>query len=124
MKCYRQETEFTFGKYNGEIMRTVILKDPQYIDWCIMNLDHFTIDVMEFEEDFPKFPLTEVLIAKINLKTKKLQRKSSHNEPCEEEYGSTYSEYNGSYAQDVMGFSDDVINDAFEGDPDMYWNID
>lgn len=35
-----------------------------------------------------------------------------------------YGEYAGSYAQDVMGYSDDVINDAFEGDPDAYWNID
>ncbi len=35
-----------------------------------------------------------------------------------------YGEYAGSYAQDVMGFSDDVIDDAFDGDPDAYWNID
>ena len=35
-----------------------------------------------------------------------------------------YGEFEGSYAQDVMGYSDDVINDAFEGDPDAYWNID
>ncbi len=37
---------------------------------------------------------------------------------------SHYGEYAGSYAQDVMGYSDDVINDAFDGDPDAYWNID
>ena len=45
---------------------------------------------------------------------------------CEsyEEYGTHYGEFEGSYAQDVMGYSDDVINDAFEGDPDAYWNID
>lgn len=39
-------------------------------------------------------------------------------------YGSHFGEYAGSYAQDIMGYSDDVINDAFEGDPDAYWNID
>ncbi len=37
---------------------------------------------------------------------------------------SRYREYAGSYAQDVMGYSDEVINDAFDGDPDAYWNID
>ena len=37
---------------------------------------------------------------------------------------STYEEYNGSYAQDVMGYSDQDIDDAFDGDPDAYWNID
>ena len=35
-----------------------------------------------------------------------------------------YGEYAGSYAQDVMGYSDDDIDDAFDGDPDAYWNID
>ena len=40
------------------------------------------------------------------------------------DYGSHYGEYAGSYAQDVMGYSDDVIDDAFDGDPDAYWNID
>lgn len=37
---------------------------------------------------------------------------------------STYEEYNGSYAQDVMGYSDQDIDDAFDGDPEAYWNID
>lgn len=42
----------------------------------------------------------------------------------QDDYGTHYGEFAGSYAQDVMGYSDDVINDAFEGDPDAYWNID
>lgn len=40
------------------------------------------------------------------------------------DYGSDYGEYAGSYAQDVEGYSDDDINDAFDGDPEAYWNID
>lgn len=36
----------------------------------------------------------------------------------------TYDEYNGSYAQDVEGWSDQMINDALDGDPEAYWNID
>lgn len=35
-----------------------------------------------------------------------------------------YGVFAGTYAQDVAGFSDDVINDAFDGKPDAYWNID
>lgn len=35
----------------------------------------------------------------------------------EMDYGQSYGEYAGSYAQDVMGYSDDVINDAFERRP-------
>ena len=36
----------------------------------------------------------------------------------------TYRRYNGSYAQDIEGWSDDDIDIVFEGDPDAYWNID
>lgn len=41
-----------------------------------------------------------------------------------DDYGTSYGEYEGTYAQDVAGYSDEVINDAFDGDPDAYWNID
>lgn len=43
---------------------------------------------------------------------------------AEDDYGTRYGAYAGSYAQDVMGYSDDVIDDVFEGDPENYWNID
>ena len=36
----------------------------------------------------------------------------------------TYERYNGSYAQDEMGYSDDDIDTIFDGDPSAYWNID
>lgn len=36
----------------------------------------------------------------------------------------TYDRYNGSYAQDKMGYSDDDIDTIFDGDPEAYWNID
>lgn len=36
----------------------------------------------------------------------------------------TYGKYSGSYAQDVMGYSDDDIDTIFDGDPNAYWNID
>ena len=42
----------------------------------------------------------------------------------DEDYGTHFGDYEGSYAQDEMGYSDDVINDAFDGDPEAYWNID
>ena len=36
----------------------------------------------------------------------------------------TYERYNGAYAQDEMGYSDDDIDTIFDGDPLAYWNID
>lgn len=42
----------------------------------------------------------------------------------DDDYRTSYGEYAGTYAQDVEGYSDDVIDDAFDGDPEAYWNID
>ena len=35
-----------------------------------------------------------------------------------------YYDDNGTYVQDVEGWSDQMINDALDGEPDAYWNID
>ena len=45
------------------------------------------------------------------------KRNSSYERP-------TYEKFNGSYAQDEMGYSDDDIDTIFDGDPLAYWNID
>ena len=42
----------------------------------------------------------------------------------EDERRESYSQYTGSYAQEVENLSDDFINDLLDGDPDAYWNID
>lgn len=57
-------------------------------------------------------------------KETEMKRKLNDYKSLIEYRNETYDEYNGSYAQDVMGYSDQDIDDAFEGDPDAYWNID
>lgn len=49
-----------------------------------------------------------------------------YSEPDDYEYErqSTFDDYNGSYAQDIEDWSDQDIDDVFDGDPDAYWNID
>lgn len=42
----------------------------------------------------------------------------------DDDYDETYDEYNGSYVQDVEGWSDQMIDDVLDGDPEAYWNID
>ena len=36
----------------------------------------------------------------------------------------SYEDHNNSYAQEYGGYSDQEINNIFDGDPDLYWNID
>ncbi len=44
------------------------------------------------------------------------------------EYGDSrfpsYGKYKGTYVQDIEGYDDDFIDDALDGHPDAYWNID
>ena len=39
-------------------------------------------------------------------------------------YGIHYGVFAGSYAQDDMGYAEDVINVTLDGDHNAYWNID
>jgi hypothetical protein len=66
----------------------------------------------------------DIFFKTINSKTKNKHQNYYSDDYEENYYNHTYDEYAGSYAQDIMGYSDDIINDAFEGDPDAYWNID
>ena len=52
-----------------------------------------------------------------------LTARNMHEEDYYEEEH-TYERYNGSYAQDVEGWSEQDIDDVFDGDPEAYWNID
>lgn len=48
----------------------------------------------------------------------------NYNYESENDFGYYESEYEGTYVHDVMGWDDDTIGDALDGDPDAYWNID
>jgi hypothetical protein len=49
-----------------------------------------------------------------------------YEDPDDRDYreSRSYSRYGGSYASYEAGFSDEEIDTIFDGDPDMYWNID
>lgn len=36
----------------------------------------------------------------------------------------TFGKFAGTYAQDIAGFSDEDIYNVFDGEPELYWNID
>lgn len=65
-----------------------------------------------------------VVLSEILGKDEAQEYDCSLNNYYDDDYGTSYGEYAGSYAQDAEGYSDDVIDDAFDGDPDAYWNID
>lgn len=43
MKPYTLNTKLEFGKYSGNSLKEVVESDPNYIEWCILNLGHFRL---------------------------------------------------------------------------------
>jgi hypothetical protein len=41
MKLYGMKSEFDFGQYNGETVEEILELDPQYVLWCINNVEYF-----------------------------------------------------------------------------------
>lgn len=130
MKFYNLDTEFTFGKFEGKTVKDILNLDPNYLEWCAVHLDQFCMTDEVIEQIWaimPGFALSEE--AKQSLKDKfdnwqnVLKREQmDHDDESYEQ--ATYENYNGSYAQDIEGWSDQDIDDVFDGDPDAYWNID
>jgi hypothetical protein len=120
--------------------------DPSYIDYCLRSWDDFYLSYDDLEilknqikPKYLKIRIDDVNsnILKYNLeyfdynypfslkterineeKYKELSKIQLRNENDDYEQ-KRYDEFDGIY-----GFDDDTINDAFEGDPDNYWNID
>lgn len=130
MKFYTLNTKFTFGKFTGKTLEEVLKIQPDYIDWCLINLDHYCLPEYAIEQIKvlkPNFTISEkagqVLSDKYLIwENERFSRSENNSIDCWEE--ETYENYNGSYAQDLEGWSDQDIDDVLDGDPDAYWNID
>jgi len=124
MKFYTLDTEFTFGKFSGKTIREVIKIQPDYIDWCAINLDHFYISdeiITEVKAIIPTFVLSEEGQSKLTEKyeTWESQQQDNDDNDYYDDNSPSYEKYGGAY-----GYDDDTIDSAFEGDPENYWNID
>ena len=127
MKEYTQNSLLKFGKYNGSILEDIAKTDPNYINWCIINLDHFYLSEEAIEQLRANSGLgiSEEATLALEQKRSEISEASDSNDYDFDDYERrTYDDYNGSYAQDQMGWSDQDINDVFGGDADAYWNID
>lgn len=134
MKSYNLETTITFGKFEGKTIAELLDIQPSYINWCIVNLDHFFMDnetITAIKKQTPQFVLSTEA-AKIQIEKnrkwilKQISKNSRRDYFDDHNYNSnsTYENYSGSYAQEIEGYSDQDIDDIFDGDPSAYWNID
>lgn len=123
MKFYTLDTEFTFGKYEGKTVKEVLELQPNYLDWCAINLDHFYISdeiITEIKEIKPDFTISEEGKQKLADKYSTWENEQEQDDyDAYDDYSPSYEKYGGAY-----GYDDDTIDNAFEGDPENYWNID
>ena len=123
-------SRFTFGKYKFKTLCKVLLYDPNYLEWCSKNVEEFYINPEienQIKDLFPVLKIDEVLRGCFGYPIEFYEEDDDYgNCDYSDDYNerSTYDRYNGSYAQDVMGYSDDDIDTIFDGDPSAYWNID
>ena len=117
MENYYLEREFTFGKFKGKTVEEVLDLQPSYIDWCIINLEHFYISesVLQGIKRFkPDFNLTEEGKQKLAYKDKFLKDEHEYNKWSQ---GLLYQNLND-WLEDAAGSDDpEMMNDA-------YWNMD
>jgi hypothetical protein len=119
---------FLFGKYKYSPLFNIIMEDPSYVYWCVNNIP----DLMMSNETIDQIKkLLPSFVIPANFESHIGEPFFEENNYKEENYmyeidtePSTYERYNGSYAQDEMGYSDDDIDTIFDGDPLAYWNID
>lgn len=123
---------FLFGKFTGCTLAEVLTYNPGYIQWVAENVSIAICAIsenalLEIKLVFPDFPITsEIEMQNLNYYTPEddeevFHEKDDFDRMYEER---TYARYNGSFAQDFMGYSDDDIDTIFDGDPEAYWNID
>lgn len=122
VKEYIAGNVLKFGRFEGKTLSEIVTQQPDYIEWCIIHLDHFYISeetIDNLKEINPEFIVNDQMMEILEEKAKKVYRKSY----CDTERPS-YGKYAGSYAQDYEGLSDDFIDDVLDGFEDAYWNID
>ena len=128
MREYKQNTPLQFGMYKGLTIENISQFNYNYISWCIVNLDHFyiseeTIDMLKSQ--IKSFKLKDSAVDILEKKRSEMYESSVSDDYEYDSYDrKTYDDYNDSYAQNQMGWSDQDINDVFGGDADAYWNID
>ena len=128
--------KFDFGKFKGTSLAEVLHWNPNYIKWVINNVPGTRCVITDKAVEEMKLIFPNIILSsdfedcrnkrmteyELSLVYADEEEDESDYDDWEEE--STYDRYNGSYAQDEMGYSDDDIDTIFDGDPSAYWNID
>ena len=115
MKTYVLETIFSFGKHKGKTLAQIVDLDPSYIEWCIINLEHFYI----YEEIFlliktvkPDFSISDHAKQKLNEKCKIIMESYEYQNDDDSDY------YSGQSHREMQEATYDALTDGMDDDFD------
>ncbi len=147
MEFYELDTEFTFGKYQGKTLEEVFEIEPAFINYCLINHEHFNLsdDILEeLKEQNPDFQFSEEALDKREDKFAKWEEGDNDEVDDERFYseefesldefeedgvGGSSSKKSSDYDEDDMDefedeFDEDYLNEDFDdyggGDDDDY----
>ena len=112
MKSYNLETEFSFGKFEGKTVKEVLDLQISYLEWCLLNLDHFYVSdevIAEIKLLKPSFEISESTVKVRDSKLATWQEERENDRSDSDDY------FGYSSAEEL------AFEVAFEGDADA-WN--
>lgn len=130
---YQVTHHVNFGRHDGSLIEEILNLDANYLIWCVINLGHFCLSNELFldkrlKADPDYLQALEINLVKVQLarerKAEYDNRRFEERQNQERSGRDSYDNYEGSYAQEVEGWSDEDIDDVLGGDPDAYWNLD
>ncbi len=123
---YRPSYFVHWGNYAGVVISRIIEKDPEYLLWCILNLDHFAIDksifLLQKIQYEPQY-LNALLVNSIkHLIIEKWGPDDDDDEDEDDDYNDNPDDYDdGPGAYGYRSWDEMAFYEAFEGDIDA-WN--
>lgn len=94
---YKSEDIISFGKYEGQLIGSIIEIDPYYILWCIVNLNHFCIRPnLAMNTNFDKYSI-QVKALSINIAKNEIfhERENANNSRGYYEEFGNYDDFEG-----------------------------
>lgn len=112
MKLYSLSSKLDFGEYKGKTLKEVFMKDPEFVEECILDNSSFCFNpsnIDTLEEMHPEFAFSEEAVEKLDEKF-----------DTYEEQENNFEDMDDFSPEDMknLGISDDLNDDYDDYDDD------
>src|SRR5690606_6917465 len=118
MNFYDLDSEFDFGKYEGQTLEEIFLKDPKFIEQCLIKVENFNLsdDVLdELKAIDDEFEFSDEALKKREEKFIKYEEENDDEEEFFDKDLEEFMDFNGqeetAVADDEFDEFDDLSSD-------------